>query len=918
MNDQLSSSNHNTSGNNVSPASSQQNQLFANATLPGQMKSPPQKKFLVHYRKPDYAIPSTNLTVDLSDSQTVVRSILQVQRNDGVTANTPMHLDGEKLNLKKISIDGRALADQEYEVTPHGLTIKSPPAQFQLEIEVEIDPSANKSGSGLYKSDNIICTQMEAEGFRQFTYFSDRPDVMSRYTTTVIGDKHTQPVLLSNGNLITSGDLRNGRHFATWEDPFPKPSYLFALVAGDLEALEDTFVTMSGKKVALKIFCEHGNKDRCAHAMGSLKKSMKWDEDVFGLEYDLDVFMIVAVGSFNMGAMENKSLNIFNSARVFADPASATDDEYQKIETVIGHEYFHNYTGNRVTCRDWFQLTLKEGLTVFRDQEFSSDMNSRVVKRIEDVRLVKDTQFAEDAGPNAHPIRPDSFIEIDNFYTTTVYRKGSEVIRMIDTLIGRPAFLAGMKKYFELYDGKAVTTEDFLHAMEVTSGVDLTQFKNWYYQAGTPSCAVEGIYDGAAKTYELTVRQECAPTPGQAHKKPFHFPLKIGLLDAKGNDMALQLEGEPNSAGTERVLSITQPAEIFKFVNVAEDPTPSLLRGFSAPVHLEFPYTEAQLIFLLEHDSDMFNRYEAGQRLALKALCDMTRQISQGGAPSCKKEIIDAFGTLITQKNGDRAFQAEALNFPPLDLIVEKMSPIDYAAAHAAREFLIGEIGRTYQMGLLSLYSQLDSDLKGPYSVDSDSIATRRLKNTCLTYLMSSGDPKAVALTYNQFTNATNMTDSLHALTQLCQKADGSQEKSKALEAFYNRWKDNSLVMDKWFTVQANADVPLTLDIVKNLEKDPAFDKFVPNKIRALYGAFAASRVQFHDASGSGYTYLADKVMEVDRFNPQVASRLCSAFQKFKHLDSARQALMRKELERILANPDTSSGLYEIVSNTVA
>ncbi|MCB9800355.1 MAG: aminopeptidase N [Candidatus Omnitrophica bacterium] len=868
--------------------------------------------YLKDYCPPAYRILHADLCFDLYEDKTLVESCLQIKKAEHITPGTELALNGEKLNLLAVEMDGRALDQTHYRLSETRLILINPPETFELKIVTQIDPKKNYALEGLYQSNGIFCTQNESEGFRKITYYLDRPDVMATFTTTIRADKKRYPVLLSNGNPVGSGDLESGRHFVTWKDPFAKPCYLFALVAGDLAVHQDVFKTKSGRDIDLRIYVQHGKEDQTAHAMGSLKRAMKWDEDTFGLECDLDTYMIVAVDDFNFGAMENKGLNIFNSQYILARPESATDLDYQQIEGVIGHEYFHNWTGNRVTCRDWFQITLKEGLTVFRDQEFSCDMGARAVKRIADVRILRDYQFVEDAGPNAHPIKPPSYIEINNFYTATVYNKGAEVIRMIDTLIGRAAFCKGITKYFELYDGQAVTTEDFVHAMELASGRDLTQFKNWYDQAGTPVCKVSSDYDEKTRTYKLNVKQR--PPVSVSHEtKPYYFPLVTGFLDREGRDIPLELEGKSDSP-IASVLCISKSEEDFYFKNLVSRPVPSLLRNFSAPVRLEYDYAQDDLVHLLAYDRDEFNRYEAGQRLAASAMNRLITVFQNAGEPSIDEGILEAFGKLITDEGIDPAFKAEALIMPSLTALTEPMPICDFDSAFIAREFFLSALAKKYEAEFLRMYETLHCPGE-PYQVTSEAVGKRSLKNRSLFYLSILETSQYAELILEQLKTASNMTDQIAALSALCQMR--SHEKQEGIEFFYERWKDNGLVLNKWFAAQASSKNADVLKSVKRLENHPAFDKKNPNKIRVLFGVFAQNLIHFHHISGQGYAYIADQIIEIDQFNPKSAAGLARAFNKYQRINAARQAAMRKELERILAQKNLSPDVYEIVSNIV-
>ncbi|MEE9301799.1 MAG: aminopeptidase N [Alphaproteobacteria bacterium] len=866
------------------------------------------------YRPPDYRCERLSLRFELGEEATRVASRLSLTRREA--GDRPLVLAGRELDLKSVALDGRTLAPSDYTIDDENLTIPSPPAAFELAIETEIKPQENTSLEGLYKSSGVFCTQCEAEGFRRIGYFLDRPDVLSRYETTIVADKAKYPVLLSNGNLVESRDLEQGRHLARWEDPHPKPSYLFALVAGNLVMLEDSFVTQSGREVKLRIYVEPGNLDRCDHAMASLKKAMRWDEETFGREYDLDIFMIVAVADFNMGAMENKGLNVFNARYVLANPETATDTDYLNIEGVIAHEYFHNWTGNRVTCRDWFQLTLKEGLTIFRDQEFSCDMNSRAVERIDDVRRLKALQWPEDAGPTAHPIRPDSYIEINNFYTPTVYEKGAEIIRMIGTFVGKRGFRKGMDLYFERHDGEAVTCEDFVAAMEDANGVDFTQFRRWYAQAGTPELSIESHYDPGVRSFTLTCRQSCPPTPGQSAKEPFHLPLAVALLDGKGRELPLRLEGETGAANTTtRVLDIREEEEVFRFVDVASRPVPSLLRDFSAPVKIQANYSDADLRFLMTRDKNPFNRWEAGQLYAVELIRGLIDDHHAGKELSLDPRFPEAIEASLSERTLDAAFAAEMLSLPSEDYLSECVELIDVDAIHAAREFARKAVAESLHERFAELYKKHTDD--GGHRIDVDAMGRRRLKNTCLDYLMALEGPAEIALCFRQFNRAANMTDAVSALRLL---ADTDRpERDEALAAFYEKWRDDPLVLDKWFTIQAMSRREDTLARVEELARHADFTNRNPNRFRALVSAFAfANRVRFHDASGAGYRFLADQVLELDRLNPQVAARTVSPIGRWRKFDTARQALMRAELERVVGTEGISKDLYEIASKSLA
>lgn len=880
----------------------------------------PQVIYLKDYQAPEYLIDETHLTFELFEDHSLVHAQLVMRRNPARGGGLPpLVLDGQQLELLSVQLDDQPLAAGDYQLDDDSLTLQPKAERFTLDTSVKIHPESNTALEGLYKSGKMFCTQCEAEGFRKITYYLDRPDVMSTFTTTVIAEQHRYPVLLSNGNPVGNGPSEDGRHWATWEDPFKKPAYLFALVAGDLWCVEDTFTRASGRDVTLRIYVEPENIDKCDHAMVSLKKSMRWDEEVYGREYDLDIFMIVAVNDFNMGAMENKGLNIFNSSCVLARAETATDAAHQRVEGVVAHEYFHNWSGNRVTCRDWFQLSLKEGFTVFRDAEFSADMNSRTVKRIEDVAYLRTHQFAEDAGPMAHPVRPDSFIEISNFYTLTVYEKGAEVVRMVRTLLGADGFRKGSDLYFERHDGQAVTTDDFIKAMEDANGVDLTQFKRWYNQAGTPRLEVSEAYDAAAQTYSLTFRQSCPQTPDKAQKLPFVIPVELGLLDAQGNDLPLRLAGEAAPQGTSRVLSVTEAEQTFTFEGITAKPLPSLLRGFSAPVKLSFPYDRDQLMFLMQHDSDGFNRWEAGQQLSVQVLQELIGQHQRGEALKLDQRLITALGTVLGNASLDAAMVAEMLSLPGEAYLTEISQVADVEAIHAAREFARKQIAEQLFDALWARYqANREVSAKTAYVAEAEHFARRSLQNIALSYLMLSGKPEVLAATLEQFDQCDNMTERLTALAVLV-NSPFEAERAKALEAFAEHFKDNPLVMDQWFSVQAASTLPGGLARVKALMQHPAFTLKNPNKVRALIGAFAGQNlVNFHAADGSGYRFLADLVIELNALNPQIASRQLAPLTRWRKYDDARQALMRGELERILASGALSSDVYEVVSKSLA
>ncbi len=880
------------------------------------MREPiPQTILLSDYTPPAFVISTVDLDVDLRADHALVKASIALKRNPSAAdAKAPLMLNGEELELVAVAIDGRVLAEDEYSVSAELLTITKTPKKFTLETTVRIRPQQNTKLEGLYGTKSGFFTQCEAEGFRRITYFLDRPDVMARYTNTIHADRAQYPVLLSNGNLVGEGSEDDGRHWVKFEDPFPKPCYLFAMVAAKLEMLEDWFTTKSGRKARLAIYVEPGKLDQCSFAMASLKSAMKWDEDVFGLELDLDQYMIAAVGDFNSGAMENKGLNIFNTKYVLARPDTATDIDYQNIDRVIAHEYFHNWTGDRVTCRDWFQLSLKEGLTVFRDQEYGADMYSRPVQRIQEVRSLRANQFPEDAGPMAHPIRPASYMEIRNFYTMTVYEKGAEVVRMQHTLLGAEHFRKGMDLYFERHDGQAVTTDDFVQAMHDASGVDLTQFRRWYEQAGTPVLDVSSAYDEKAQTYTVKVKQSCPATPGQDEKLPFHIPFAIGLVDAEGNDIPLQLQGESAAVEGTRVLSLVQPAESYVFTGIATRPVPSILRGFSAPVIVKYPYAEAELAHLMAHDSDAFNRWEAGQRLATNLILGGVAAAKKGKIFDIPASFLSAFGRVLADAAKDPAFAAEALGLPSETTLAEDMDTVDPDALHAVRNSLRRAIATSLKKELLACHKSMANS--GAYSPDAASAGRRALRNLCLSYLMELDDPAIRATCFMQFEAADNMTDAMAALTTLANT--DCPERQKALDAFYAKWKDEPLVVDKWLAVQSTSRLPGTLANVTSLLAHPAFDLKNPNKIYALIRAFGGNHVRFHAADGGGYNFLADRIIEINALNPQVASRVARCFDRWKKFDKDRQAHAKAALERIRDSEGLSRDVAEIVTKALA
>ncbi len=866
------------------------------------------------YRAPDFRVSTIDLDIALDPQATRVKSRLSVEAAGDKTP-ARFHLDGEHLKLISIAVDGKALAPGDYKVSKTGLSVRAPGPRFTLETEVEIDPAANTALSGLYLSKGIFCTQCEAEGFRRITFFPDRPDIMAVYRTRIEADKRACPVLLSNGNPVGSGELPGGRHFAVWHDPFPKPSYLFAMVAGDLGHIRDGFRTRSGRNVDLRIYVDPGNESRATYAMESLKRAMKWDEDTFGLEYDLDIFMIVAVSAFNSGAMENKGLNIFNDKYVLADPETATDLDYHHIESIVAHEYFHNWTGNRITCRDWFQLCLKEGLTVFRDQEFSADMNSRAVQRISDVSRLRRAQFPEDQGPLAHPARPDAYLTIDNFYTATVYEKGAEICRMLSTVLGRDGFRKGMDLYFQRHDGEAQTVDAFVTCFEDANGADLTQFRLWWAQAGTPDVAVKERYDAASQSLTLTLTQMQKPTPGQKSKQPLHLPLRVAFLSPSGAEMPVAFFGEtPWNAPRERVLHLTQKAQSFRFVGLAERPIVSINRGFTAPVVLKDQATPKTRAFQMGRDSDLFNRWEAAQASAGENILKMAAAAKAGRRAKPDPLFVGAAGGLIADAHRDRAFTALALTLPTTSEMITLTREADPDALHAARTELITAITRAHRHSLEDLYAALDTN--EPYAPDAEQAGRRALRNTVLRYLCIEGGADAASRAYRHFARAQNMTDLAASLGVLVDV--DAPEREAALAAFHDRFQDNPLVIDKWMTVQALSTRDDTLERIETLTQHRSFDWANPNRVRALVHAFALSNpVVFNRADGAGHIFAADAVLKLDGINPQVAARLVGAFEGWRRLDKRRQASMKRELTRIADTKGLSRNVYELATKSL-
>ncbi len=851
----------------------------------------PKTIYLKDYTPYPYDIQHIDLNFDLHEGYTIVTSILEIEVKDSHSHTAhlpPLFLNGESLHLRYVKYNKEETTD--FEADDVGLTLTPHDKHFTLEIQTRIQPEQNTRLEGLYKSGDTYCTQCEAEGFRRITYYPDRPDVLTTFTTRIEADKTAYPVLLGNGNRLDHGMTSHGRHFATWHDPFPKPCYLFALVAGDLNHIEDEFTAKSGRTVELYIYVRPGDEPQCGHAMESLKRSMKWDEDTYGLEYDLDLFNIVAVSDFNMGAMENKSLNIFNTALVLAHQDTATDGDFIRVESVIAHEYFHNWSGNRVTCRDWFQLSLKEGLTVFRDQEFSADMNSRGLQRIDDVSDLRARQFPEDAGPLAHPIRPDNYIEINNFYTSTIYEKGAEIIRMLHTILGPENYRKGTDLYFARHDGDAATCEDFTACLQEASGTDLSQFKLWYSQAGTPDVNFTGTYDEAEQTYSVTLSQNTPDTPGQSDKKPMHIPVRIGLLDSSGQDMA------------EQILHLTEAKQSFTFENITEAPTPSILRNFSAPVKLKTDQSADNLAFLMAHDSDPFNRWEASQNLALKALNDDAEDL-----------YLQAYGALL-EDTSDPALLARAMSLPSVNTIGQHHDEVDPPAIHKTRKALIARLKRDHRKALDKLYADFSDD--GSFSIDAEAMGRRTLKNTALSILTATQGTGCRRRAKEQYDAANNMTDRIAALGIL--SSINCEESQGAFADFYKRFKSYPLVIDKWFGLQASA---VRADIIQNLSELKGHTDFNiknPNRVRSLYAAFAINNpVSFHAADGSGYSFLTDAIIELNTINPQIAARLLTPLREWKRYTPDRQERMKASLVRILAEPNLSPDVFEIANKSL-
>jgi aminopeptidase N len=867
----------------------------------------PETIYLKDYTPANHIVEKVDLTFDLHEEKTIVTSVMQIHKNkETADKTTPLIFDLSGLEILSVIANGMVLLPHEYDTGEDGFKLNSTPDQFELEIKCQIHPEKNTSLEGLYKSGDIFCTQCEAQGFRKITPFPDRPDVMSIYSCTIIADKAKYPVLLSNGNLIDKGDLENNRHYVRWEDPYKKPSYLFALVAGDLAHIHDTYKTMSGRVVDLKIYSEQTNIDQCSHAMRSLKQSMKWDEDRFGLEYDLDLYQIVAINDFNAGAMENKGLNIFNSKYVIADPKTATDQDFLNVQGVIGHEYFHNWTGNRVTLKNWFQLSLKEGLTVFRDQEFSSDLNSRGVKRISSVRNLRAFQFPEDSGPMTHPVMPPSYIKMDNFYTSTVYQKGAELVRMIHQLLGEEKFQKGMVLYFEKYDGMAVTIDEFTGVMEEASGISLAQFKNWYTQSGTPEVSMTRDYDPDLKILKLTFEQQTAPDRNQSEKKPQHIPVRFSIVDENGRDI---------TPPGHDLLELKSRKEVFTFEDIPPNCLPSVFRQFSAPVKLTTDLNDDETAFLMANDYDDFNRWDAAQTLFIKEIKSLVKTVQSKETLKVSDTLMSAFKTALQKfRETDRAFLAEMLTLPMETEIKDHFDRVDVDAIHTARHYLKKALAEAYQdefMKCLEYCSKAD-----PNDISNRAMADRSLKNLCLSYIGSLRSHESNQVITNQFNTAGNMTDELAAFTILCDIDSG--KKQQASDQFYEKWQADKLVLDKWFSVQASSELSDTLACVKQLTHHADFSLTNPNKVRALIFMFAMyNQVHFHAQDGSGYRFVSDHVITLDSINPQVAARLATSFNHWKRYDDHRKALMKSEIERIGKVEKLSKNTYEIVSRAL-
>ncbi len=873
------------------------------------MSPAPKIVYSKDYKKPDYQISHVDMTFDLDSEKTKAVAEMKVHRAPDTPENAPLWLDGEELTLTGIAVNGKPLSEKDYILTEEGLELLNPPGDFVLTINTDLNPRANTKLQGLYESDGILCTKCETHGFRRITFFPDRPDVMPTWRTTLIGDSEKLPVLISNGNREASEELPDGRRKEVFFDPVPKACYLYAVVGGKLDQAQDKFVTRSGREVDLNVFVEKGKGSMSAYALDSLKRAMKWDEETFGREYDHDVFNIVAVSNFNSGACENTSLNIFNDKYVLADPQKATDADYANIEGVVAHEYFHNWSGNRVTLRDWFDLTLKEGLTVYRDQEFSSDQRSRAVKRIEDVSSLRAGQFPQDAGPLAHPIRPDSYISVRSLYTGTVYNKGAEVIRMMERMAGREKFRKGMDIYFERNDGKAVTCDDFVKAIEDGSGLDLRQFRNWYHQAGTPAVTAEGVYDEKNKTYALTLKQQTLPTPGQPIKKPFVIPLEIGLLDRDGKDMPLTLSDEKKQGPSSRVLVLNAPEQTFVFKDIKEKPVLSGNRGFTSPIYFKAEYTPEERALLMAKDSDLFNRWEAGQQFAADIMLDMVKDIQENRPVHVPPAFTGALKGYLNDETLDKAFIAKAFQLPTEKMLAERSEMIDVDAIHQARTTLQKHIAAELKEDFERAYAANRTD--GPYVPNAEESGKRAVKNTALSYLSFFDDTLAL----KQYREAGQMTDKDAAVRVFAGK--DTPEARDVMADFYETYRKDSLVVDKWLSMQATAARPDTLAAVKKLMHHESFSLRNPNKVRALLGAFTNNPTVFHAKDGSGYDFIAEQTLAVDKINPQVAATFPVALGNWKKFDPERQEKMKAALNKIISEPGLSPNTYEIVSKSL-
>ena len=870
-------------------------------------------KYLKDYKKPDYKIRTVDLTFDLDEQNTTVKSVLHLVADyDVPKGGHSLVLDGRELELKSIKIDGEAVDERAYSLDDESLTIYNPPADFKLEIETVIHPKANTKLEGLYVSNGTFCSQNEPEGFRRITYFLDHPDVMSVYTTTLIADKSKYPVMLSNGNPIKEETLPDGKTAVTWFDPFPKPCYLFCVVVGDLGSIHDTYTTKSGRLVKLGLYVEHGEEPKAEWGLESLKRAMKWDEDVYGLEYDLDLFNIVAVSDFNMGAMENKGLNLFNSSCALADPVTATDTDFAHVEGVIAHEYFHNWSGDRVTARDWFNLSLKEGLTVYRDQEFSRDMRGRTLGRINDVFALRTFQFPEDAGPLAHSVRPESYVEINNYYTATVYDKGAEVIRMYERLLGKETFIKGNRLYFERHDGQAVTIDDYAKCMEDVSGKDLTLFKRWYSQAGTPTVYAAGKYDGKAKTYTLTLRQETKPTPNQPEKLPFVIPLGIGLIGKDGKDMPLQLQGEKEPQGTSRVIVLDKDSDVFTFVNVAEQPVLSGNRDFTAPIHFVMDYTDAERLHQARCDSDLFNRWDAFQQYGVEQILNMVKDIQNGKEPTLPEAYFDVWESYLTDKTLDKGFVARAITLPQENYLADQMDVVDVDAIHKARYFVKQAIAKRFEKELRAVYDENNSDAE--YTPSPEQSARRALKNMALSFLGDLGTNNE--LVEKQYAQANNMTDKLAAMNIASNSKNPKRE--AIMDDFYQTYKNEKAAVNKWIFTNACADRPDAVNVVRKLLTHPAFNIKNPNNVRSLMGGFAYNQTEFHKLDGSGYDFAVEMAYKMDDMNPQMAAHMVKPLTRWKRFDAKRQEMMKKALEKVLEKKNLSKNVYELVTKSLA